>query len=141
MTLLVIVALVVLYKLVRWYFGRRSERKQREAASRAAFDLDAAIVAQRRAIAMRPPPAPPATPSYSHIPRIAFDYDTQMEFGGSRYHTAYISPEQAQYLAESWGWDDCEPGVYVTDLKSGPEVIGASSQKRFFIPEDQLIKP
>jgi hypothetical protein len=44
-----------------------------------------------------------------------------------------VSPEEAADF-------DIKPGVYITDKREGPELIGASSQKRFFIPYDQLIK-
>ena len=99
--------------------------------------------AMREIRAATPPPAPPAFPTWparnpitgtagewDHIPRIAFDADTQAEFGGSRYHTFYVSPE-----------DDCvlDPGLYITDKRTGPELIGASTKKRWFIPHDQLI--
>ena len=138
-SLVLIIVLVVLYKLTGWFFDRRAERKQREAASKATHELDAAIVAQRRAVAMKPPPPPPVKPAaptinpdrlWEHIPRISFDLDTQLEFGSSRYHTFYVSPD-----------DDCvlEPGLYITDKREGPELIGENRRKRTFIPHDQLI--
>ena len=141
-SLVLIIVLVVLYKLTGWFFDRRAERKQREAASKATHELDAAIVAQRRAVAMKPPPPPPVKPAaptinpdrlWEHIPRISFDLDTQLEFGSSRYHTWYADPEYAKEA-------NIPAGVYITDLRDGPELIGASSQKRIFIPYDQLIQ-
>lgn len=143
-SLVLIVVLVILYKLVGRFFDWRAGTKQRNAAIEATRELDRQIVAQRRAeevrqraLAMKPPPPPPpskpAPATYDHIPRIAFDLDTQLEFGGSRYHTWYVSPEMSDRF-------EVEPGLYVTDLRDGPELIGASSQKRIFIPYEQLIK-
>lgn len=136
-SLVLIVVLVILYKLVGRFFDWRAETKQRNAAIEATRELDRQIVAQRRAVLMKPPPPPPvaspkpaATADYDHIPRISFDLDTQLEFGGSRYHTFYVSPD-----------DDCvlEPGLYITDKREGPELIGENRRKRTFIPHDQLI--
>ena len=141
-SLVLIVVLVILYKLVGRFFDWRAETRQRNAAIEATRELDRQIVAQRRAVAMKPPPPPPVKPAaptinpdrlWEHIPRISFDLDTQLEFGSSRYHTWYADPEYAKEA-------NIPAGVYITDLRDGPELIGASSQKRIFIPYDQLIQ-
>ena len=138
-----IVCCVIAYKLLRRLYNWNDDRIKRHAAERKIRELDAAI----RLARLQPPPPPPVTTDptatwpnrnpitgtageWDHIPRIAFDLDTQLEFGGSRYHTFYVSPD-----------DDCvlEPGLYITDLREGPEKIGENRPKRTFIPHDQLI--
>ena len=138
-----IVCCVIAYKLLRRLYNWNDDRIKRHAAERKIRELDEAI----RLARLQPPPSPPATTDptatwpnrnpitgtageWDHIPRISFDLDTQLEFGGSRYHTVYVSPD-----------DDCvlEPGLYITDLREGPEKIGENRPKRTFIPHDQLI--
>ena len=138
-----IVCCVIAYKLLRRLYNWNDDRIKRHAAQRKIRELDEAI----RLARLQPPPSPPVTTDpmatwptgnpitgtageWDHIPRIAFDLDTQLEFGGSRYHTFYVSPD-----------DDCvlEPGLYITDLREGPEKIGENRPKRTFIPHDQLI--
>ena len=138
-----IVCCVIAYKLLRRLYNWNDDRIKRHAAQRKIRELDEAI----RLARLQPPPPPPAKPDptatwpkrnpitgtageWDHIPRISFDLDTQLEFGGSRYHTFYVSPD-----------DDCvlDPGLYITDLREGPEKIGENRPKRTFIPYDQLI--
>lgn len=138
-----IVCCVIAYKLLRRLYNWNDDRIKRRDAQRKVRELDEAI----RLARLQPPPPPPVTTDptatwpnrnpitgtageWDHIPRIAFDLDTQLEFGGSRYHTVYVSPD-----------DDCvlEPGLYITDLREGPEKIGENRPKRTFIPHDQLI--
>ena len=138
-----IVCCVIAYKLLRRLYNWNDDRIKRHAAQRKIRELDEAI----RLARLQPPPPPPAKPDptatwptrnpitgtageWDHIPRISFDLDTQLEFGGSRYHTFYVSPD-----------DDCvlEPGLYITDLREGPEKIGENRRKRTFIPHAQLI--
>ena len=138
-----IVGCVIAYKLCRKLYAWNDAGIKRRDAQRKIRELDAAI----RLARLQPPPPPPVTTDptatwpnrnpitgtageWDHIPRIAFDLDTQLEFGGSRYHTFYVSPD-----------DDCvlEPGLYITDLREGPELIGENRPKRTFIPHDQLI--
>ena len=138
-----IVCCVIAYKLLRRLYNWNDDRIKRHAAERKIRELDEAI----RLARLQPPPPPPAKPDptatwptrnpitgtageWDHIPRISFDLDTQLEFGGSRYHTFYVSPD-----------DDCvlEPGLYITDLREGPEKIGENRRKRTFIPHAQLI--
>ena len=134
---------MIAYKLLRRLYNWNDDRIKRHAAQRKIRELDEAI----RLARLQPPPPPPAKPDptatwptrnpitgtageWDHIPRISFDLDTQLEFGGSRYHTFYVSPD-----------DDCvlEPGLYITDLREGPEKIGENRRKRTFIPHAQLI--
>lgn len=138
--IVLVIVVAVLYKLTGRYFDRRAAKKERSAAIRATEELGRAMQAQRRAIAMQPPPPPPAmrpavNPDriWDHIPRIAFDLDTQREFGISRYYTVYVTPEEAADF-------EIKPGVYITDKYQGPRKIGESEQTRWFIPYDQLIK-
>ena len=138
-----IVCCVIAYKLLRRLYNWNDDRIKRHAAQRKIRELDEAI----RLARLQPPPSPPVTTDpmatwpnrnpitgtageWDHIPRISFDLDTQLEFGGSRYHTFYVSPD-----------DDCvlEPGLYITDKREGPELIGENRRKRTFIPHDQLI--
>ena len=138
-----IVCCVIAYKLLRRLYNWNDDRIKRHAAQRKIRELDEAI----RLARLQPPPSPPVTTDptatwpnrnpitgtageWDHIPRISFDLDTQLEFGGSRYHTFYVSPD-----------DDCvlDPGLYITDLREGPEKIGENRRKRTFIPHDQLI--
>ena len=138
-----IVCCVIAYKLLRRLYNWNDDRIKRHAAQRKIRELDAAI----RLARLQPPPPPPVKTDptatwpnrnpitgtageWDHIPRISFDLDTQLEFGGSRYHTFYVSPD-----------DDCvlDPGLYITDLREGPEKIGENRPKRTFIPYDQLI--
>lgn len=134
-----IVCCVIAYKLLRRLYAWNDAGIKRRDAQRKIRQLDEAI----RLARLQPPPPPPAPPPYrnpitgtagewDHIPRISFDLDTQLEFGGSRYHTWYVDPE---YAAEA----DIEPGVYITDKYEGPERIGENRPKRTFIPYDQLI--
>ncbi len=140
-----IVCCVIAYKLCRKLYAWNDAGIKRRDAQRNIRELDAAIREARRTT----PPPPPPTPTYrnpitgtagewDHIPRISFDLDTQLEFGGSRYHTNFISPEKANDLWDDWGVD-MAPGVYITDKREGPTKIGESGQTRFFIPYDQLI--
>ena len=138
-----IVCCVIAYKLLRRLYNWNDDRIKRRDAQRKVRELDEAI----RLARLQPPPPPPATTDptatwpnrnpitgtageWDHIPRISFDLDTQLEFGGSRYHTFYVSPD-----------DDCvlDPGLYITDKREGPELIGENRRKRTFIPHDQLI--
>ena len=138
-----IVCCVIAYKLLRRLYAWNDDRIKRHAAKRKMRELDEAI----RLARLQPHPPPPVTTDptatwpnrnpitgtageWDHIPRISFDLDTQLEFGGSRYHTFYVSPD-----------DDCvlEPGLYITDKREGPELIGENRPKRTFIPYDQLI--
>ena len=140
-----IVCCVIAYKLLRRLYAWNDAGIKRRDAQRKIRELDAAI----RLARLQPPPPPPvkADPTatwpnrnpitgtageWDHIPRISFDLDTQLEFGGSRYHTWYVDPE---YAAEA----DIEPGLYITDLRERPEKIGENRRKRTFIPHDQLI--
>ena len=138
---------VIAYKLLRrLYAWNDAGIKRRDARRKAEREINDLALALRRIRATTPPPPPvPVPPTinpdklWDHIPRIAFDLDTQKEFGGSRYHTHYVSPDKANDLWDDWGFD-MAPGVYITDKRTGPELIGASDQKRWFIPYDQLIK-
>lgn len=137
-----IVCCVIAYKLLRRLYNWNDAGVKRRDAQRKIRELDEAI----RLARLQPPPPPAKTDptatwpnrnpitgtagEWDHIPRISFDLDTQLEFGGSRYHTFYVSPD-----------DDCvlEPGLYITDKREGPELIGENRPKRTFIPHDQLI--
>ena len=135
-TILIILGCIVAWK-VFWRLYHWNDRAiKRRDAQRAVAQLDAALVDARRRTPPPPPPSfptwPAKDPDYSHIPRIAFDLDTQVEFGGSRYHTWYVDPE---YAAEA----GIQPGVYITDKRTGPTRIGEPETKRVFIPYDQVI--
>lgn len=144
---------VIAYKLLRRLYAWNDAGIKRRDAHRKGVELERAIRDARQRAAMRTPPPPPepsfptwpANPitgtagEWDHIPRIAFDLDTQKEFGGSRYHTHYVSPDKANDLWDDWGFD-MAPGVYITDKRTGPELIGESERTRWFIPHDQLIK-
>lgn len=142
-----IVCCVIAYKLLRRLYNWNDDRIKRRDAQRKVRELDEAI----RLARLQPPPPPPATTDptatwptrnpitgtageWDHIPRIAFDLDTQLEFGGSRYHTVYVSPDDAAEFD-----NEIRPGLYITDKREGPELIGENRRKRTFIPHDQLI--
>ena len=142
-----IVCCVIAYKLLRRLYNWNDDRIKRRDAQRKIRELDAAI----RLARLQPPPPPPAKPDptatwpnrnpitgtageWDHIPRISFDLDTQLEFGGSRYHTVYVSPDDAAEFD-----NEIQPGLYITDKREGPELIGENRRKRTFIPHDQLI--
>ena len=142
-----IVCCVIAYKLLRRLFNWNDDRIKRHAAERKIRELDEAI----RLARLQPPPPPPVTTDptatwpnrnpitgtageWDHIPRISFDLDTQLEFGGSRYHTVYVSPDDAAEFD-----NEIQPGLYITDKREGPELIGENRRKRTFIPHDQLI--
>jgi hypothetical protein len=142
--ILFILGCVIAYKLCRRLYAWNDAGIKRRDAERKGIELERAIREARQAAALRAaaPPKPAIDPEriWDHIPRIAFDLDTQMEFGGSRYHTHYISPEKANDLWGDWGVD-MNPGVYITDKYEGPRKIGESDQTRWFIPYDQLNGP
>ena len=142
-----IVCCVIAYKLLRRLYNWNDDRIKRRDAQRKIRELDAAI----RLARLQPPPPPPVTTDptatwpnrnpitgtageWDHIPRISFDLDTQLEFGGSRYHTVYVSPDDAAEFD-----NEIQPGLYITDKREGPELIGENRRKRTFIPHDQLI--
>ena len=142
-----IVCCVIAYKLLRRLYNWNDDRIKRHAAERKIRELDEAI----RLARLQPPPPPPVTTDptatwpnrnpitgtageWDHIPRISFDLDTQLEFGGSRYHTVYVSPDDAAEFD-----NEIRPGLYITDKREGPELIGENRPKRTFIPHDQLI--
>ena len=142
-----IVCCVIAYKLLRRLYNWNDDRIKRRDAQRKIRELDEAI----RLARLQPPPPPPAKPDptatwpnrnpitgtageWDHIPRISFDLDTQLEFGGSRYHTVYVSPDDAAEFD-----NEIQPGLYITDKREGPELIGENRRKRTFIPHDQLI--
>ena len=141
-----VVSAVIIYKLCWRLYNWNDAAIKRRDAHRRILELDAAIQ-RARATTPPPPPAPPQSyrnpitgtaGEWDHIPRIAFDLDTQLEFGGSRYHTHLVTPDMANQFWEDWG-TDLPPGLYITDKRTGPELIGAPTKKRHFIPYDQLI--
>lgn len=152
-----IVGCVVAYKLLKRLYWWNDDQIKRRAAKRKGIQLVEAMrlaradAARRAATEQSFPtwPKPAAEQPYrnpitgtagewDHIPGISYDLSIQEEFGGSRYHTVYISPEQAADRNETWG-GDTQPGLYITDKREGPELIGAPTKKRWFIPHDQLI--